>query len=338
MGNLFNKAIMFTDIHFGNKSNSKLHNQDCADFVDWVIEQGKKNGCETCFFLGDWHHQRASINIITLNYSLQALEKLSENFSQVFFIPGNHDLYYRDRRDIQSAEWARNIKGITIVNDFFNEGDVAIAPWLVGDDHKKVKKMEAKYLLGHFELPHFYMNAMVRMPDHGEIAAGDFKGVEHVFSGHFHHRQRQGNVSYIGNAFPHNYSDAWDDERGITLLNWGGEPTHVAWPNAPKYRTISLSKLLEDPDRILLPKTFARVNLDIDISYEEANFIKEEFMDKYDLRELHLIPVKNKEYKDEVEVTDITFESVDKIVTSQLSQVESDFYDPKILMEMYRNL
>jgi len=61
-------------------------------------------------------------------------------------------------------------------------------------------------------------------------------------------------------------------------------------------------------------------------------------MDKYDLRELHLIPVKNKEYKDEVEVTDITFESVDKIVTTQLSQVESDFYDPKILMEMYRNL
>jgi len=337
MSNLFKKAIMFTDIHFGNKSNSKLHNQDCADFVDWIITEGKKNDCETCFFLGDWHHARASINILTLNYSLQALEKLSNAFSQVFFIPGNHDLYYRDRRDIQSAEWARNIKGITIVNDFFNEGDVAIAPWLVGDDHKKVKKMEAKYLLGHFELPHFYMNAMVRMPDHGDITVHDFKGVEQVYSGHFHHRQVQGNVKYIGNAFPHNYSDAWDDERGATIIQWGGEPNHIAWPDAPKYRTLKLSTLLEKPDEILLPKTFARVSLDIDISYEEANFIKEEFMDKYDLRELNLIPTKNTEYKDDF-TGDVNFKSVDTIVSSQLEQVESDFYDPKILLGLYRNL
>lgn len=337
MGNLFKKAIMFTDIHFGNKSNSRLHNQDCIEFVDWIIETGKKHNCDTCFFLGDWHHQRASINIMTLNYSLQALEKLSDAFSQMFFIPGNHDLYYRDRRDIQSAEWARNIKGITIVNDFFNEGDVAIAPWLVGDDHKKVKKLEAKYLLGHFELPHFYMNAMVRMPDHGDLRVQDFNRVENVFSGHFHHRQKQGNVYYIGNAFPHNYSDAWDDERGATLLEWGGDIQHIAWPNAPKYRTLMLSQLLENPDESLGAKTFARVKLDIDISYEEANFIKEQFVDKYQLRELSLIPVKNTEYKDNIE-GEVNFESVDTIVTSQLEQVESDFYDPKVLLELYRNL
>lgn len=337
MGNLFKKAIMFTDIHFGNKSNSRLHNQDCSDFVDWIVEEGKRQGCETCLFLGDWHHVRASINIKTLNHSLQALEKLSNAFSQVFFIPGNHDLYYRDRRDIQSAEWARNIKGITIVNDFFQEGDVAIAPWLIGDDHKKIKKIEAKYLLGHLELPHFYMNAMVRMPDHGEVRVQDFNGIEKVFSGHFHHRQEQGNVLYIGNAFPHNYSDAWDDKRGATILEWGGEPKHIAWPDAPKYRTLKLSTLLEDPDKYMLAKTYARVSLDIDISYEEANFIKEEFMDKYNLRELNLIPIKTQEHKEDFD-GEVNFESVDTIVTSQLEQVESEFYDPKVLLDLYRSL
>ena len=31
--NLFKKAAVFTDIHFGLKSNSKIHNDDCEAFV-----------------------------------------------------------------------------------------------------------------------------------------------------------------------------------------------------------------------------------------------------------------------------------------------------------------
>jgi DNA repair exonuclease SbcCD nuclease subunit len=136
-----------------------LHNQDCEKFVDWVIETGKMHGCETGMFLGDWHHHRAAINLQTLNFSLRSLEKLSSAFSQFFFIPGNHDLYYRDKRDIHGAEWARHIPNIHICNDWLQEGDVIIAPWLVGDDHKKISKMSSKYMFGHFELPHFKMNA-----------------------------------------------------------------------------------------------------------------------------------------------------------------------------------
>ena len=43
MSNLFRKAIVFTDIHFGLKSNSLLHNQDCSRFVDWIIKTGQEN-------------------------------------------------------------------------------------------------------------------------------------------------------------------------------------------------------------------------------------------------------------------------------------------------------
>ena len=164
---LFKKVAVCTDLHFGLKSNSQLHNQDCSDFIDWFIETAKANGCETGMFLGDWSHQRAAINMQTLQYSLRSLEKLSKAFDRFYFIPGNHDLYYRDKRDIYSTEWAKHIPNIQIVNDFFKDGDVIIAPWLVGDDHKKLAKMTAKYMFGHFELPHFKMNAMVEMPDHG---------------------------------------------------------------------------------------------------------------------------------------------------------------------------
>ena len=41
MSNLFKKAAVFTDIHFGLKSNSLQHNQDCNNFVDWFITKAK---------------------------------------------------------------------------------------------------------------------------------------------------------------------------------------------------------------------------------------------------------------------------------------------------------
>ena len=71
---LFKKALAFTDIHFGLKNNSVQHNTDCELFVDWAIETAKKEGCETGLFLGDWHHNRATINLHTLDFSLSALE------------------------------------------------------------------------------------------------------------------------------------------------------------------------------------------------------------------------------------------------------------------------
>ena len=338
MANLFKRAIAFTDIHFGLKSNSLLHNQDCASFVDWVIELGREHKCETGMFLGDWHHHRASINLQTLDFSLRSLERLSQAFDQFFFIPGNHDLYYRDKRDIHGAAWARHIPNIRICNDWLQEGDVIIAPWLVGDDHRKIQKMSARYMFGHFELPHFKMNAMVEMPDHGEIGVGHFGGFERVFSGHFHLRQEKQNVTYIGNAFPHNFADAGDANRGAMILEWGGRPEYHAWPDQPLYNVWDLSHVIDHADEILRPNMHVRVQLDIEISYEEANYIKETFITKHGLREMALMPNKRAALEEDMAPGDVRFESVDQIVTDQITKIESEFYDPKLLLQIYQAL
>jgi len=335
---LFKKVAVCTDIHFGLKSNSLVHNQDCSDFIDWFISTARANGCETGMFLGDWSHHRASINMQTLQYSLKSLEKLSAAFDRFYFIPGNHDLYYRDRRDIYSTEWARHIPNIQVVNDWFTDGDVTIAPWLVGDDYKRVPKLKSKYVFGHFELPHFKMNAMVEMPDHGEISADDFGGADKVFSGHFHLRQQRKNVNYIGNCFPHNYADAGDSNRGMMILGWGAEPEYHAWPAQPLYRVTKLSSLIDNADTILTAGMHVRVELDIGISYEEASMIKDTFIKNYSLREMSLIPIKNNSVESDMAPGDIKFESVDQIVTDQLTNIESDFFDPRLLLKIYQNL
>lgn len=336
--NLFKRAAFFTDIHFGLKSNSVIHNEDCLSFVKWFTSTAKANNCETCFFLGDWHNNRSSLNIVTLNYSLRALEYLNDHFERVFFIPGNHDLYYRDKRDIQSVEWARHLPNVQLCNDWVISKDVVISPWLVGNDHQRIPKLSGKYCFGHFELPGYLMNAMVEMPEHGEVRRESFTGFEHVFTGHFHKRQTKKNITYIGNAFPHNYADAGDEERGMMILEWGGKPEYHAWPDQPTYRVLGLSNLIDNADKILRDKMHVRVELDIDISYEEANFIKDSFMSQYNLREISLVPTKRHAHEEDLSPGEVKFESVDQIVVDQIISLDSKFYDPKILLEIYQSL
>jgi hypothetical protein len=89
---------------------------------------------------------------------------------------------------------------------------------------------------------------------------------------------------------------------------------------------------------MLKPNMHVRVNLDIDISYEEATFIKETFIDTYKLREITLIPAKVTDLTEYEIQGNIEFESVDQIVIDQITSIESDFYDNKMLLEIYRNL
>ena len=335
MAQLFKTAACFTDIHYGLKQNSRLHLSDCERYIDWFIAEAKARECETCFFLGDWHHHRASVNVATMNASIRDLKKINDAFDKVYFILGNHDLYYREKRDLNSIEFARDLDNFVMIDEHFIQDDVAIIPWLVGDEHKKVMKYEVKYMFGHFELPYFKMNAMVEMPDHGGIKAEHLAGPEYVFSGHFHKRQYKNNIHYMGNAFPHNYADVDDDERGAMFLEWDGEPQYVNWKECPKYRSFTLKQLLDNHQNLLDEYTYARVKLDISISYEEANFIREKMAEQYQVRELQLIPIKEEE---EYEGGEIKFESVDQIVIQQLETIDSKTVDKQRLIDIYNNI
>ena len=335
---LFKKVACFTDLHVGAKSNSTVHLQDCEDFVDWFIAEAQAAGCETAIFLGDWSHNRNSMNLYTLDTSIRCLEKLGAAFEQFFWFPGNHDLFYKDKRDIHSSIFGRHIPGVTVVDGVTTLDDVTLVPWLVGDEWKTMRNVKSRYVFGHFELPKFFMNAMVQMPDHGELRAEDFVGPEYVFSGHFHKRQQNNNVIYIGNAFPHNFSDSWDDDRGMMMMEWGGQPQYKTWPDAPKFRTVKLSELIDRKDEIMLSKMYLRVNLDIDISFEEANYIKETFIKDYDIREISLVQDKSNLEGSYEDNPDTKFESIDTIVSEQLVNIDSGQFDKKILLDIYNDL
>ena len=99
---------------------------------------------------------------------------------------------------------------------------------------------------------------------------------------------------------------------------------------------MGLRELLTEPEKFLDEHTHARIKLDVGISYEEANFIRETFAKQFNVRELQLIPIKEEE--EAFEGTEIKFESVDQIVISQLETIESSLVDRQKLIELYRDI
>ena len=53
---------------------------------------------------------------------------------------------------------------------------------------------------------------------------------------------------------------------------------------------------------------------------------------------MSLIPIKNDEYSQDLAPGEISFESVDSIIIDQIKNIESDFYDKGILLEIYQSL
>jgi hypothetical protein len=66
--------------------------------------------------------------------------------------------------------------------------------------------------------------------------------------------------------------------------------------------------------------------------------IKDTFVKDYNLQEMSLIATKNNSVETDMAPGDIKFESVDQIVTDQLTNIESEFFDPKLLLKIYQNL
>ena len=333
---LFDRVMCMTDMHFGLKYNSAQHNQDVIDYFNWFIAEAKTRNCDTCICLGDWHHHRSNISILTLDYTMRGLRLLNDNFKHTYILVGNHDLFYKERREVHAMVVGQEFPNITIVDNITVTGDVALVPWMVHEEWKTVKDIKAKYMFGHLELPGFYMNAMVKMPETGELSSAHLTAQDYVFSGHFHKRQNNGNIHYIGNPFGHNYSDVGDFDRGAMYLEWGGKPVYLNYEDGPRYNRVPLSQLVESPEVYLTPKMHIQVTVDTEITYEEAAYLKETFMEQYDIREFKLMQSGSNAEAEDVAVTNI--QSVDQIVIEQLNAVESKTLDTNKLIEIYTHL
>ena len=346
---MLKKAAVCTDIHFGKKSNSRKHNEDCINFLQWFKSQVESDPeIDHVMFLGDWNENRSALNIETLNYSYQGARILDSIGLPVFFIIGNHDLYRRHTRDIHSVVPYTEMDNFHIITEpevipEIGNGGALVCPYLFHHEYPNLKQyLKLETWWGHFEFRGFvitgYAITMPTGPDHA-----DYRGPKHIFSGHFHRRQASEQVIYIGNTFPMDFGDAGDNERGmITYDHESDETLFYNWEECPKYIKTTLTNLI-DKTVELQPEARVKCVIDIPITFEESTELRTVFMERHNLREFTL--EESREIKTAMTdtETDVDWETtklkgVNELVVEMLGDIETDHIKSELLIEIYQGL
>jgi DNA repair exonuclease SbcCD nuclease subunit len=343
------KTAAMTDIHFGAKSNSELHNQDCLRFVDWFCEQVKKDPkIDNVVFMGDWYENRSALNVMTLNYSYRGAKKLNDLGLPVYFIIGNHDLYHRHTRELYSPITMGEFDNFRIVNEpqifpEIGQDGALLCPYLFHEEYKNlVKYTNLKTWWGHFEFQGFIVTGHNVVMPNGPSAA-DFTGPTRIFSGHFHKRQIKNNIVYIGNTFPTTFGDAGDNDRGMAVYEHETDKlTFKNWADAPKYIKTTMSDILDNSVKIVKD---ARVKciVDVPISFEESTYLRQNFIEKFNLREFTMdesreITAALTDTQTSVDLENIKLDSVDDLVIQMLTDIDSEHIDNNLLIEQYQRI
>jgi len=278
---------ILSDIHFGKKSNSQAFNQAALEVVDKFIERCREKGITTGVFAGDWHDNRIVLNVMTLNYSTEALRRLNDYFGSVggkfYFILGNHDLYYRHQRRVSSLPFLNEFKNIFVIdNPTTVEIDgvpVMMIPWLTpGEDlHELVQETKAKIAIGHLQFANCKWNSNSPVLTEG-LPVSEAKKFKLLISGHFHVHQQVGNVLYVGSPLQMNFGDA-GDPRGFLEVNIrSGKWKHILNDYSPRYYKIKMSEVLKNLD--LIKNNHITVIEDVELKFESYSKLQKVLLDR----------------------------------------------------------
>lgn len=341
---LFKKAVGFTDIHWGRRGDSAQHNQDCLDYVAWLCQRVRDLKCDHVFFLGDWFENQIRIRSDTQTISERAITMLNSIGVPIIWLLGNHDVFQRTNRDIHSLPFLPQYPNVELISSIRVLDDVALCPWPVGDEFAAIPELHAKYVFGHFDLPHFLLNQMIENEDKGGLHSDHFHRCESVFTGHFHKRQLKINANhipiwYIGNTFPMDFNDLHDNERGMMILEWGHEAMFEAWPNAPSFQRCTVSALLDRMENDTLrvnDRSTIECHDDVGLSDDELIRIREAMAES--IRNFIIRPKPVEKAVDETTDTqaDTNYANFSDLVIDNLRKVDTQGrYRNELLIELW---
>lgn len=345
---------MFTDIHWGKSSNSITHNKDCLDFISWLIPYAQDPEVDAIIFLGDWFDHRTTINVATLDYSFEGAKLLNSIGKPVYLIIGNHDLYYRHTREKYSPKHLSALENIIIINEntvvpHMGDEGALICPYLFHEEYAGlVEYLDYPVWFGHFEFKGFTVTGYNMKMQHGPDHTIFQNGPKQIFSGHFHKRQRQGNVQYIGNCFPHNFADIDDTERGIALYTFDTDQLDfVDWEDCPKFQKVKLSQLLTG-NVDLWQNSRVKCICDVPITYEDSLTLRPAMISGFGLREFlleesdeisRLLLGDGSEEDSDEDSDEAVDETMDELVVKMLKGIESDnIISSTLLLDIFNKI
>lgn len=212
---------IINDTHAGIKNGSDIFlNYQHKFYRDVFFPYLKDEGIKHIIHLGDYYDHRRVVNFKVIQENRKAfLEVLREEGLTMDIIPGNHDCYFKSTNSICSLKELLghyvdcvNIYMKPIVKNY--DGlNIALLPWVAPDTTSDsgdfIQTCDAPILMGHLELAGFKFLANSNIISHGDVPS-KFGRFEAVYSGHYHAKQTQGNITYLGTQYELTWSDCND--------------------------------------------------------------------------------------------------------------------------------
>lgn len=220
------KIALITDQHLDGRKGSLAFWNFFQRFYDEVFFPTlEKEKVSTIIDLGDTFDNRKSIDFNTFN-------RVKENYFErlqgydVHMLLGNHCTYYKNTNRVNSPELLLNqYSNIRIYASpehiKLGSKKFLMLPWINTENRDDVLKLletsDADNVCGHLEINGFEVTPGMKF-DHGGLEASIFKNFNRVWSGHFHHRSKKGNIQYLGNPYQMFWND-YKDTRGFHIYD-----------------------------------------------------------------------------------------------------------------------
>ena len=219
------KIAIITDQHLDGRKGSLAFWSYFQKFYDDVFFPTlEKEGIRTVFDLGDTFDNRKSMDFNTFH-------RVRENYFErlkpynVHMLLGNHCTYYKNTNRINSPELLLDqYKNIKIYSEptevLMGKKVFLMLPWINKENQedvfRRLETSEADICCGHLELNGFEITPGMTM-DHG-MDPKLFHRFARVWSGHYHHKSKKGNVQYLGNPYQMFWND-YKDRRGFHIYD-----------------------------------------------------------------------------------------------------------------------
>jgi DNA repair exonuclease SbcCD nuclease subunit len=228
--------ILVTDTHLGLYNSSKeWHDVVKNLFID-IVDTALRRNEDTLLHLGDFFHEKKSIDSRTLEVTNEIIEILEP--LKVFLITGNHDIYYKYKINPSTLKVFKPYKHIEVITEPKEIDSNILIPWA-----SEIPESKCKYCFGHFDINGFFLNSK-KMCSDGRYNIEQFRQFEKVYSGHFHTPSQKDNITYLGSPYQQTFHDV-GSSRGYYIFD-DGETEFIEFKDAPRFTILKSSDIIDE--------------------------------------------------------------------------------------------
>lgn len=339
------KVAIINDTHCGIRNSSDIFIDNAEKFYsDVFFPYLLEHNIRHIIHLGDYYDNRKFINFRALHRNRNHfLKPLRQHGITMDIIRGNHDTYYKNTGELNSLKelLGHYMNEVTIISDptvmDYDGLKMGLVPWIDEENTEQtmafLKNAQCDMIGGHFEIEGYEM-FKGQKSQHG-LDRNLFKRFESVFSGHFHTKSSQGNISYLGSQMEFFWNDAHDKKYFHILDTETRQLEPVLNPHTLYYRiryddtTTSYSDYNLDE----IENKFVKVQV-----INKSDPVKfEKFIDRiqsHSILELKIAETFSEFLGDEVDDVDVNVEDTPAVLSSYIDNVDTDLDKDRIKIEM----